>query len=214
MTKYQIFQGEDTGDSGRILPVLATTIVVDGQPYTVWMPIHDPALGGSGWKVAAPGTQIGTPAVKISPQYDTVSAAEHAGGCDVRSRGRGTCACGADDAWPDGLRGPLKAAAVALLGENFRLTKEEGAAREAANLAELERDTAWAREPGRIVVGGSDDGWRLWESTRRGGYRNTGEVVCLLESLEPYEPHLVEVYEDVIGLYSIRDPRLPVPVES
>lgn len=25
-------------------------------------------------------------------------------------------------------------------------------------------DTGWLREPGRIAVGNSEDGWRLWEA--------------------------------------------------
>jgi hypothetical protein len=101
----------------------------------------------------------------------------------------------------------LKAAASALHEKNRRVMRaEEDAVRE-AELAEWEAETAWMREPGRIIVGGHSKGWIMWERRPAGGWRNTRQIVLGSVSLEPYDPHLVDIFDDVIGLYSIQDPR-------
>ncbi|WP_433358704.1 hypothetical protein [Streptosporangium sp. CA-115845] len=207
--EYQFRQGEDApvfgGVRRALMPVLAVTIDIDNQPYTVWSPLHDPFIT-SAWVVAAPGTRIGDHTVEIATQYNQVTAAAHTEGCEFHSRGRATCDCGADTAWPEELRAPLKTAASALSEENRRIAKEREAAEAARVLEELEEESAWMREPGRITVG-SGQGWCIWERKPNGSWHNTGEVVLPLASLEPYDAQFIEIVDEVIGLYSIRDPR-------
>ncbi|MEV1175305.1 hypothetical protein [Nonomuraea sp. NPDC049784] len=143
----------------------------------------------------------------MSLQYDRVTAAEHADACDYYSHGRGGCDCGADAAWPQERRAVLKDAARALHAENNRIQQEIEQATRDAERARFVEETAWQREPGRIVVGGSEQGWRQWEPDNRHGWRNTGKLVLGPVSLEPYDPHWIALIEDAIGLYSIRDPR-------
>ncbi|WP_329431071.1 class I SAM-dependent methyltransferase (plasmid) [Streptosporangium sp. NBC_01495] len=211
MPDYEIRHGVYTRDvAGRQVTsrVLITAVDLGGEPWAVWSPIHDPFIV-SGYVAASPGDEPGDIAVFISNQYDTVSAPPetHAESCAWLSRGRGTCDCGVDEAWPEDRRTVLKAAALALRAENSRVNRTEQEAARAAEWAAVEAETAWMREPGRIFVGGSAQGWRRWEQAPGGSWRNTGEVVLPSGSLEPYDSRFIAVVNEVIGLYSIRDPR-------
>ncbi|TMR10097.1 hypothetical protein ETD86_40955 [Nonomuraea turkmeniaca] len=187
--------------------VLSVVVELNGQPWTVWMPLCKPLTQSPAVR-ALPGTEVGEGVVNVSVQYDQVMSVTHADMCDYHSRGRGGCDCGADNAWPDERREVLKHAARVLHAENDRIQDEIEQAKRNAERTKYLEETAWQREPDRIVVGGSEQGWRIWEPDNHEGWRNVGTVVLGSVPLEPYDPHWIALIGDAIGLYSIRDPRI------
>lgn len=171
----------------------------DGRRWTVWMPSDaDDATRVD----AAPGDGRRGPVFHVDTQYGVMSAYLHDAAC--ADPFLGGCSCGAD-ALLAGARQEILAVARGLMGERIARQQARARDREAAEHDRIMAETAWAREPDRIVVGGSEAGWRLWAGNP---LRNTGVIVAPPGAITGFDPHFVELVGDCMILYNIRDPRL------
>ena len=180
--------------------ISATADCADGRRWTAWMPSNaDDATRVD----TAPGDGQRGPVFHVDTQYGQISAYLHDAGC--ADPWRGGCSCGAD-APLAGARQEILSAARAVMAERITRQAARAAARQAAEHEQIMAATAWACEPGRIAVGGSDDGWRLWAGDP---LRNTGVIVAPPGPITGFDPHFIELVDDYMILYNIRDPRLP-----
>lgn len=184
---------------------IEATATVDGQPWTLW--VAAPDYPESAIRACPGSVRVESGAVDVSVRYRQLTSLVHTAGCTWGQNLSGSCAvpvCVCAPAVTDPA--PLYATAIDLQHQHHAHVDER--AREAERLA-YEKDLAtdaWMREPGRIVVGGSEAGWRLWE--RRGsGWHNTGVIVAPAGPITDHDPHSVGLWDDAICLYSIRDPR-------
>lgn len=170
----------------------------DGRRWTVWMP----SAADDATRVdAAPGDGRRSPVFHVDTQYGQISAYLHDAGC--ADPWRGGCSCGAD-APLTGARQEILAAARAVMAERITRQAARARTRQAAEDERMMSQAAWARQPDRIVVGGSDDGWRLWAGSP---LRNTGVIVAPPGPITGFDPHFVDLVDDYVILYNIRDPR-------
>jgi hypothetical protein len=159
-------------------------------------------LGGAG-VVAAPGTDPGEAAYWVDTAHGNVGAHDHGDSC--ADRWYGGCDCGAEAALTSEIRGLLLDAGRRLVREHWRRRAERSRAGQRASDKESRLQAAdWAS---RVLIGGSDAGWRLWQGNPP---RNTGTIILPPGPIpDELDPQFYGLIEDAIGLYAIRDPRLP-----
>jgi hypothetical protein len=90
-----------------------------------------------------------------------------------------------------------------LVRKHHRRRAARDSARQQADNEEFRRRAAdWE---GRILVGGSDEGWRLWEGNPP---QNAGTIILPPGPIpRELDPQAQGVACDAVGLYAIRDPR-------
>jgi len=161
------------------------------------------AIGGGAGVFAADGTEPGEAAYWAWTSHGKVGARDHGAAC--ADEWYGGCDCGAETPLTSPVRGLLLDAGRQLVREHHRRRGERDNARRQSETGEFWR--RMADQAGRVLVGGSDDGWRLWEGNPP---RNTGTVVLPPASIpRELDPRFCGIADGAVGLYSIRDPRRP-----
>ena len=184
------------------LRCMVTAVTATAGPWTVWMADDDDLdlIGGAG-VFAAEGTEPGDPAYWVWPSHGKAGARDHGSSCN--DPWYGGCDCGAETALTAELRHLLPAACRRLVREHYRRKDERAMARRGPQ--EQGTRLRAADQASRILVGGSDAGWRLWQDSPP---RNTGIVILppgpIPRDLGP-QPH--GLAGDAVCLYAIRDPR-------
>jgi hypothetical protein len=181
---------------------IALRVTLPEGPWVVRVDNAEPAttqILGPQVLAAADGVE---PTYVVVTSHGYVSAADHADDCPHPHPD--ACTCGG------ALRGPVADALLEagriLVRECYDRLSAEGAEARRHEHETVMAETAWMREEGRITVGGSDAGWRIWE-WRDGDWHNTSVIATTEQSILPWDPRPVGLWEDMIFLYSIRDPR-------
>lgn len=183
---------------------MVITVTAPSGPWTVWMSDDDALddFGGAG-VFAAEGTEPGDAAFWAWTSHARVGARDHGAGC--ADEWYGGCDCGAESPLTSQVRGLLLDAGHQLVREHHRRRGERDLARQQSEDEEFWRRTA--DQASRVLVGGGDDGWRLWEGNPP---RSTGAAILPPGPIPAeLDPQFCGVADDAVGLYAIRDPRRP-----